>query len=55
MRSSQAATSSMPSTLAFIRTLSTASATIADRSTDMGSGMGSAAWIRDRVIRSWTR
>ena len=31
------------------------SSTTAPRATGFGSGTGSAAWILDRVIRSWTR
>src|ERR1700760_1487405 len=45
----------MPRAFARIRQRSTASATTASMSTGRGSGTGSAAWIRDSVIRSWTR
>src|ERR1700761_1236132 len=45
----------MPRALAFIRQRSTASATAMSSSTGRGSGTGSTAWIRDSVIRSWTR
>ena len=45
----------MPRAFAFIRHRSSASATTASTGTGAGSGTGSAAWIRDSVIRSWTR
>src|SRR5580658_2042016 len=45
----------MPRAFAFIRQRSTASATTMSSSTGRGSGTGSTAWIRDSVIRSWTR
>ena len=45
----------MPRAFAFIRHRSSASATTASMATGAGSGTGSAAWILDRVIRSWTR
>src|SRR6202041_1117006 len=45
----------MPRAFAFIRQRSRASATTMSSSTGRGSGTGSTAWIRDSVIRSWTR
>ena len=45
----------MPRAFAFIRQRSTASATAMSIPTGRGSGTGSTAWIRDSVIRSWTR
>ena len=48
-------TRSIPRAPAFIRHLSSASATTASSLTGTGSGTGSAAWILDRVIRSFTR
>src|ERR1700722_11874649 len=45
----------IPRAFAFIRQRSRASATTMSSSTGRGSGTGSTAWIRDSVIRSWTR
>src|SRR6202451_2811193 len=45
----------MPRAFAFIRHRSSASATTSSTCTGRGAGTGSAAWIRESVIRSWTR